>query len=119
MLLPALAGASQAPKRPPRLTSYALAPGPAFKMESPHAGRMLSPSHPAGIGKPRFSARQDEALSFGCRRRALAGVVKSRDMSACFAGDMDKSLKAHTYVSKGVSHGRENWAGGVVLDYAY
>ena len=122
------------------IVTYNLFHDPVFKLNGAVADKRqfiapnrpgMGPAYPAMVnplpgaaGKAALGALiKDEAdnagTAFGCRERPFSTPSSRREVSACFALQIDKSWKTQTYVTKGYAEGSQTWGGGLALGYHY
>lgn len=90
--------------------------GPAYPaMVNPLPGA----ANKAALGALIKEEADSAGTAFGCRERPFRTPSAKRELSACFALQIDKSWKTQTYVTKGYAEGSQTWGGGLALGYHY
>jgi hypothetical protein len=129
-----------------RIMTYNLYQDPVFKLNgavadkrhfgAPHVldkfGTGFGNSVPAGaILRPgtRLAARSEMKLpepesagiDFGCGDKPFRSSAATREVTACYKHNVDRSWKTQTYLSREYTEGNQNqkWGGGLAVKYAY
>lgn len=87
----------------------------------PVIARVDTPGRAASaIAMPANGAPSDGAgVGFNCRDKFTSNIPSRRGVVACYRSKLDNAWRAQTYVSGRMSDGSPNWAGGLLLSYAY
>lgn len=120
---------------PRRIVTYNLFQDPVFKLNGaladkrqlgvPPAFDRLSLA-PKAAETPAVSAAlklpepESAGIDFGCSDKPFRNRAKTRELTACYKHNVDRSWKTQTYVSHEYStDGNQKWGGGLAVRYAY
>ena len=123
---------------PRKIVTYKLFQDPVFKLNGtladkrqldvPPVFERLGQGHPV-LKAPANAASQAGALKlqepestgidFGCGDKPFRSGARTRELTACYKHNVDKSWKTQTYLSREYTEGSQKWGGGLAVRYAY
>jgi len=111
-----------------RIVTYNLFQDPEFKLKGALADKrqlggapvpVLQPGSVADRNALKLQEPDTSGIGFGCSDRPF-GNAKTRELTACYKHNVDRSWKAQTYVSRETTaEGNQKWGGGMAVRYAY
>jgi len=111
-----------------RIVTYNLFQDPQFKLKGALADKrqlgvppvpVLQPANGADKNVLKLQEPETSGIGFGCSDKPF-GNAKTRELTACFKHNVDRSWKAQTYVSREYNpEGGQKWGGGMAVRYAY
>lgn len=121
---------------PRRIVTYNLFQDPVFKLNGALADkrqlglpsafdRHTHPGHAAKAPPNNATALklpepESTGVDFGCSDKPFRSSAKTRELTACYKHNVDRSWKTQTYLSREYStEGSQKWGGGLAVRYAY
>jgi hypothetical protein len=126
---------------PRRIVTYNLFQDPVFKLNGALADKRQlglppvfdrhghsQPIHPGHAVKApqnnvtalKLPEPETAGIDFGCNDKPFRSAAKTRELTACYKHNVDRSWKTQTYLSREYStEGSQKWGGGLAVRYAY
>lgn len=116
-----------------RIVAYNLFHDPVFKLNGALADKRqlghaldrlsLAPKpaeKPAASSALKLPETESAGIDFGCGDKPFHSSAKTRELTACYKHNVDRSWKTQTYLSREYStEGSQKWGGGLAVRYAY
>ena len=120
---------------PRQIVTYNLFQDPVFKLNGaladkrqlgvPHAADRVSlapraAQSPSASSALKLPEPESAGIDFGCSDKPFRSGARTRELTACYKHNVDRSWKTQTYLSREyTTEGSQKWGGGLAVRYAY
>ncbi|HYD60830.1 MAG TPA: hypothetical protein VEC35_10770 [Noviherbaspirillum sp.] len=79
----------------------------------------MRPTRQAALPELKVAEQESLGIDFGCGDKPFRGRAVTKELTACYKHDVDRSWKTQTYLSREYVEGTQKWGGGLAVRYAY
>jgi hypothetical protein len=93
--------------------------GTGFGSSVPAVPLMRPGTRQAAPPELKVAEQESQGIDFGCGDKPFRGRAVTRELTACYKHNVDRSWKTQTYLSREYVEGTQKWGGGLAVRYAY